>query len=242
MTGGDGRILGLPRGAALCGNLLLAGAFAAYFCTVYWTGNFIAARAAYRFHVALPFETLIPFVPLTAAVYLTITPLLWLAPFIFRTPERLLPLFAMLSTEVTIAGVVFCLFPVELSFPPREITGVTGELMVLTRAVALKYNCVPSLHVALALTAAWIYQGVGGWHWRVFICSWAAAITASTLLAHQHHLADLAAGAALSAFTVRYVPPRVQAWLWNRYEGASRDQPDSGRARAGKYRRCHLSR
>jgi hypothetical protein len=232
MTGGDGRILGLPRGAALRGNLLLACVFAAYFCTVYWTGNFVAVHAAHRFHVALPFETLIPFVPSTAAVYLTITPLLWLAPFIFRTPKRLLPLFVMLSTEVTIAGIAFCLFPVELSFPARNIAGIAGTLMGLTRAIVLEYNCVPSLHVALALTAAWAYQGVGEWHWRAFIWSWAAAITASTLLAHQHHLADLAAGAALSAVTVRYVPPRVQEWLRIRSEGALRRS--SGGARGAQ--------
>ncbi len=212
MSTGDGHVLGWPRGGALRGNLLLAGVFATYFWLVYWAGNFVALHAARRFQVALPFEALIPFVPWTAAIYLTIMPLLWLAPFILRTRERLLPLFVALCTEVTVAGVVFCIFPVELSFPAHELSGPEGLLIDLTRAITLQYNCVPSLHVAITLTAAWAYQDAGGTRWRIFVWCWAAAIVASTLSAHQHHLVDVATGAALSMAAVRYVAPRVKAW------------------------------
>jgi hypothetical protein len=113
----DSRVLALPKGDALRGNLMLSLAFAAYFWIVYGTGDFVAAHAAERFHVALPFEQSIPFVPWAAVIYLTVTPLFCLAPFIFRTPERLLPLFVTMCVEVTIAGVIFCLFPVELRSP-----------------------------------------------------------------------------------------------------------------------------
>jgi membrane-associated phospholipid phosphatase len=206
------RILDMPRGAALRGNLVLALVFAAWFWIVYGTGNFVAGRAAERFHVALPFEAAIPFVPWAAVIYLTVTPLFCLAPFIFRTPERLLPLFVTMCVEVAVAGVVFCLFPVELSFPRHEVTGPAGFVYRLALDVVLTYNCVPSLHVALALTCAWAYTSIGGWRWGTFIWAWTAAIVASTLLTHQHHLADLAAGALLAAVAVRYVPPRVRAW------------------------------
>src|SRR3989442_12779519 len=153
MTHVDSNVLGLPQGRALGVNLALSGAFAAYFWIVYWAGNFVAAHATQRFRVALPFDLMIPFLPWASVIYLTVTPLLWLAPFIFRTPERLLPLFAALCAEVTIAGVVFCLFPVELSFPAQEVTGSAGFFFRLVRAITLEYNCVPSLHVALTLTA-----------------------------------------------------------------------------------------
>jgi hypothetical protein len=212
----DGTILGLPQGAALRGNLILALAFAAYFWTVYGIGDFVAAHATARYHVALPFEQAIPFVPWAAVIYLTVTPLFCLAPFVFRTPERLLPLFVTMCVEVTIAGVIFCLFPVELSFPPHEVAGAAGFVYRLASAVVLTYNCVPSLHVALALTCAFAYASVGGWSWRVFVWSWAGAIVASTLLTHQHHLADLASGMILAALAVRYVPPRVRHWLETR--------------------------
>jgi hypothetical protein len=213
VTRDDNRLFGLPEPGALWINLLLSIAFAAYFLIVYWLGDFVAASATERFHVALPFELYIPFVPWAAVVYLTVTPLLWLAPFIFRTPERLLPLFVTLSAEVTIAGAIFCILPVELSFAPREVTSSADVFLRLARAIALTYNCVPSLHVALAVSAAWAYAPAGGWRWRILVWSWAAAIAVSTLLTHQHHLADLAGGVLLSAVGMRYVFPRVRKWL-----------------------------
>lgn len=216
MTRHDNRLFGLPEQGALLANLLLSIAFAAYFWIVYWLGNFVAARATERFHVALSFELSIPFVPWAAVAYLTVTPLLCLAPFIFRTPERLLPLFVTLCAEVTIAGAIFCIFPVELSFAPQEVISSAGVFMRLARAIALTYNCMPSLHVALAVSAAWAYASAGGWSWRILVWSWAAAIVVSTLLTHQHHLADLAGGVLLSAVGMRYVLPRVRKWLESR--------------------------
>ena len=213
MTRDDNRLFGLPEKGARLANLLLSVAFAAYFWIVYWLGNFVAARATERFHVALSYELFIPFVPWAAVVYLTVTPLLCLAPFIFRTPERLLPLFVTLCAEVTIAGAIFCIFPVELSFAPQEVTSSAGFFLRLARAIALTYNCMPSLHVALAVSAAWAYAPIGGRRWRILVWSWAAAIVVSTLLTHQHHLADLAGGVLLSAVGMRYVLPRVRKWL-----------------------------
>jgi membrane-associated phospholipid phosphatase len=206
-------LFGLPKGDALRGNLVLSFAFAAYFWIVYGGSNFLAANSA-RSHVALPLDLMIPFVPWTVIIYLTITPLLCLAPFILRTPQRLLPLFVTLMVEVTIAGVVFCLFPVELSFPDQPVTAAEGFLLWLAECAALQYNCVPSLHVALAITAGWAYLQVGGPLWRGFICCWIVAIILSTLLGHQHHLVDLAAGFLLAAIAVVTVPPLVRRWQW----------------------------
>ena len=212
MTRDNDRPLGLPKGDALRGNLLLSAAFAAYFWIIYFIGNFVAAHSAWRFHVALPFEAHIPFLPWAAVIYLTVTPFFCLAPFVFRTPQRLLPLFVTMCAEVTMAGVVFCLFPVELSFPPHEVEGAVGLFYRLAVTVALTYNCVPSLHVALVLTCAMAYAPFGGRRWQIFVWSWALAIVASTLLTHQHHIADLATGVLLAVLAVRYVPPRVRQW------------------------------
>jgi membrane-associated phospholipid phosphatase len=212
MTHDDERVLGLPQGDALRGNMLLSAAFAAYFWIVYFAGDFVATHATQRHHVALPFEADIPFVPWAAVIYLTVTPFFCLAPFVLRTPQQLLPLFVTMCVEVTVAGIVFCLLPVELSFPPHEVAGAAGVFHRLAVTVALTYNCVPSLHVALVLTCARAYASVGGRWWRIFVWSWALAIVASTLLTHQHHLADLASGIILAALAVRLVPPRVRQW------------------------------
>jgi membrane-associated phospholipid phosphatase len=209
MTPEDGKLLALPKGAALRGNLLLSIAFGAYFWIVYGLGDFVATHAAQRFHVAMPLDFMVPFVPWASVIYLMVTPLFCVAPFVFRTPDRLLPLFVTMCVEVTLAGVVFCLFPVELSFPPHEVTGAANFVYRLACAIVLTYNCVPSLHVALALTCGWAYSSVGGWRWRTFIWTWVAGIVVSTLLTHQHHLVDLATGALLSIFAVSLVPPLV---------------------------------
>src|SRR5262249_38786418 len=87
---------------------------------------------------------------------------------------------------------------------------------------ALEYNCVPSLHVALAATAGWFYLKVGGALWRFFVCAWVAAIVASTLLGHQHHLVDLVAGAALTWIATALVPPLVLKWQRERIAAAAR--------------------
>jgi hypothetical protein len=205
-------VLAFPEGDALRANLLLSVAFAAYFWIVYFIGDLVAVHSAWRWHVALPFEADIPFAPWMAVIYLTVTPFFCLAPFVFRTPHRLLPLFVTMCVEVSVAGLVFCLLPVELSFPPHEVAGAAGVFHRLAVTVALTYNCVPSLHVALVLTCARAYTSVGGRRWRFFVWSWALAIVASTLLTHQHHLADLASGIILAAIALRYVPPRVRQW------------------------------
>jgi membrane-associated phospholipid phosphatase len=225
MTHDDERVLGLPQGDALRGNMLLSAAFAAYFWIVYFAGDFVATHATQRHHVALPFEADIPFVPWAAVIYLTVTPFFCLAPFVLRTPQQLLPLFVTMCVEVTLAGIVFCLFPVELSFSPHEVAGVPGFFHRLATTVALTYNCVPSLHVALVLTCAWAYTSVGGRRWRIFVWGWALAIVVSTLLTHQHHLADLASGIVLAALAVRYVPPRVRQWQENQAVRASSTMP-----------------
>src|SRR5579883_2644140 len=146
-------LLGLPQPRALAINAALAALFAAYFWIVYGACDALAAHAAWRYHVALPFESMIPFLPWAAAIYLTITPFLCLALVVLRTPQRMLPLFATLCAEVTIAGVIFFLFSVELSFPPHEVPGAAGVVYGWARTVALTYNCVPSLHFTAALTA-----------------------------------------------------------------------------------------
>ncbi|MBV8457731.1 MAG: phosphatase PAP2 family protein [Acetobacteraceae bacterium] len=218
--GGAGRheepILGIPNGRALRVNILLSTAFTAFFWAVYWTGDWVAGRAPHRFEVALPIDMAIPFVPWTAVVYLTITPLLWLAPFIFRSPSGLLPLVVTMSLEVALAGVAFCLYPVALSFPSHNVEGAAGFVYRLARHISLTYNCVPSLHVAFAVSAAWAYRRPLKGHWNILIMLWTSAIIASTMLSHLHHVLDVITGALLGVGAMAWVHPRVCSWVAHR--------------------------
>jgi membrane-associated phospholipid phosphatase len=205
----------VPERAVWFPLAVLCGGFAALFEIVYFAGNRVAELAPVRLHVDLPFEASIPFVPWAILVYLTITPFLLLAPFIFRTPRALLPLFAALCAEVLIGGAIFCLFPVELSFPSHHLQGVIGVLFRITNAVNLTYNCVPSLHVAFAISAAWAYSIAAPRRWRLFVWAWALAVVVSTIVTHQHHVADVVAGAVLSWSAMSVLYPRVPQWTLN---------------------------
>ena len=67
----------------------------------------------------------------------------------------------------------------------------------------LRYNLVPSLHVAFAAICALAYARARGAAAALVFGTWAAAIAASTVLLHQHHLVDVATGLALAAWAER---------------------------------------
>lgn len=187
----------------------MSASFMAFFYAVYWAADRHAATHTPRLRIDFPFEAAIPFVPWAILVYLTITPLLLLAPFVFRSSRRMRALFVALCLEVIVAGVIFVAFPAELGYPNHEVTGWAGGFMSWARWVNLTYNLFPSLHVAFALTAAAAFAPAGGKMWRIAIWCWGLAIVASTLLAHQHHLVDVAAGGLLSAVIMQFVYPAL---------------------------------
>jgi membrane-associated phospholipid phosphatase len=78
----------------------------------------------------------------------------------------------------------------------------------------------PSLHVALSASAALAYAPLLTTGWRISAFGLAGAIAVSTLLTHQHVVADVVGGLALAALGMGLVYPRAQralagtkAWL-----------------------------
>ena len=93
------------------------------------------------------------------------------------------------------AGAFFLAIPAEPAYPrPSVELGAWLGPFLAADAANLDYNMVPSLHVAFATTFAWLFairaDGVIRWA----IAGWGVAIAVSTLLTHQHHLVDVAAG------------------------------------------------
>jgi membrane-associated phospholipid phosphatase len=76
--------------------------------------------------------------------------------------------------------------------------------------VNLTYNGLPSLHVALSVSAtvamARELRPLHCW----LLGAFAAAIVASTVLTRQHFLADVAAGLLLAAVSMMFAYPRLQ--------------------------------
>jgi hypothetical protein len=190
-------------------NLFISAIFAAVFALVYITGNWIYLQAPWHYDVHIGADDLIPFVPSAAIPYLTINLLLLLAPFLFREPDRLLPFGFALVVQLCLALAIYSLFPVEALHPRYAPAGVIGSAMALADAINLDGNTFPSLHVALAMSAAWAYSPLLKGYWRLAVWSWTLTIVLSTLLTRQHSLIDAAGGAALAIVVMATVYPRA---------------------------------
>ena len=186
-------------------SLALAALFALLFVLLYGGANLLAALVPWRIRPALPFEAAIPFVPAWSAVYLSL-PLLLLLCGLRLDRRGAWTLFAVLAAELAAAAPFFVLLPVQTAWPPREAGGFWQPFFLLADHISLSRNHLPSLHTAFALTAArfaWRQRFPA----RALYLLWAAAVVLSTLLIHEHHLADLAAGGLLALAACRFVAP-----------------------------------
>lgn len=201
-------LLAWPGLASLRFSLPLAYLFSKIFFSIYGGASLLArlrgAREAFHFD----WEMRLPFVPSVAIVYLSVPLLLLLAPFILRTWRSFTPFFLTLTAETLVGGLFFLLLPMAQGYPQREAYGLGGAVFRLADRLNLDYNEFPSLHVAFAVTAALVYGRRCGWLGKTLFGLWAITVTFSTLLMHEHHLIDLAGGAALGLAAVA----TVQSW------------------------------
>ncbi|MEX2138993.1 MAG: phosphatase PAP2 family protein [Pirellulales bacterium] len=120
-----------------------------------------------------------------------------LAPFLLRTQRELRALAGALVASILVASVCFLLWPAEAAFSEPEDLGIWAGLYHAADRINLRYNMVPSLHVALSIaTVSILARRVTRWV-AALLWSWGALISLSTLLTHQHHLLDVATGAVL---------------------------------------------
>ena len=166
------------------------------FAVVFYGADFIAGERSQRLKVDFEWESAIPFHPAAYAVYFSVFLLPFLLPFVVREVREIRRWRTRSAIAIAIAGLVFVLAPAELGYPPRG----GGWLSELAAIVCGRYNLLPSLHVALTLViigSLWPDLARRG-RWRVAL--WGAALALSTLLTHQHHVLDVAAGLLLGAF------------------------------------------
>lgn len=179
---------------------------------LYHGADQINSLHSWRVPIHFEAELSIPFWPGFTLVYSSLYIMFLAAPFALRSQGAIDTLGAALLAEVVVASVVFVLLPTETAFPTVDATqlGVWGPAFIAADLANGTTNCVPSLHVAFAMTSGWIlYRGSG----RIFFLAWAAAIAFSTLLTHQHHLLDVASGLLLAAFGLRVAAPQLNRWL-----------------------------
>ena len=209
---GSGQSAARARRLDLASKIMQGASVALAFALVY-----VSADAAYPFHnayfdVRVPLDARIPYIPAAGWIYATVAPLMACVIFMTPTSQDLTPYTFAFLTQIFIAGLFFFALPVA-PFDADALVDPSGSTgLRIARAIALTGNYFPSLHVAFALTSAFICaryarsRALAALFWL-----WGAAVVASTLATRQHYILDVAAGAVLAAGAVFVVAPVVAA-------------------------------
>ena len=207
-------------------NLFLTAVMGVFFLLTYGAGSAFYLATTHHYSVVLPLDAYIPYIPQTAILYLAIGPVMLAAPFIFRTPEKLVPFGLALAVQLVIALAVFIIFPTEIPEPAYTDTGLTGFLMSLLDMLNLYGNNLPSLHVAMVISAAWGYSRFINRPWQILLWVLSFAIVVSTLLTHQHVIMDVFGGLLLAIIGMGFVYPAASRSIseMHRFLGTAVDQ------------------
>ena len=176
-----------------------------WFAFVYGGCNWITAHRSWRVRLDLPGELGIPFVPGMTAFYMSIYLLFVVGPFIVRERREFAALIVALAAATFCGGLGFILLPAQPAYLPLGDLGVWAGLFHFADRVNLDYNMLPSLHVALSVCCVAVFCEYATALGRGLLWGWAVAIALSTLLIHQHHLADVVSGWALGVAMPRIV-------------------------------------
>jgi membrane-associated phospholipid phosphatase len=149
------------------------------------------------------FDRALPTWPVFVVPYLSFLPLVFiLMPLLLWRNERL---FRVFTLSVLIAQVVmnvcYLLIPATLVRPELKGSDIfTVLLRDVVWVIDQPLNTFPSNHVALSVLAivalAWLPNGFKRFWWLQL---WLALVAVSTLLTHQHVIADLISGVILGA-------------------------------------------
>ena len=172
------------------------------FALVYGVTNYLAAQRDHTWRLYFDSELAIPFVPGFIAVYGSLG-LLLVLPLIALERRELKPFALAFALVTVIAGFVFLLLPAQLGFARTALAPGYEAIYAALYQLDLPHNMAPSLHVAYSvLTVAAAVRGKAGWV-GALLGVWLAAICASVLLTHQHHVIDVISGLVLGVLGYR---------------------------------------
>ncbi len=178
------------------------------FQSLYTACHVSAARAGVTRNVAMAWEAGVPFVDWMLLPYMSSVPLL-VSAFLWVPDRRALLTLSRRCLLVTSLGtLIFALWPLHIAAerPPSSVP-LLGWLAVQLTQLDAPYNQWPSLHVAYCVIL-WpaLASRMSGVFARVALALWLLLVVLSTLFTRQHHLADLAGGAALGALALGLIP------------------------------------
>jgi len=175
--------------------------------------DWLASRRSLQLSVQWPGEERIPLVPSLTLAYSSLYLMFALTPFLLRTRAALDRFAFVLAFETAVAAVCFVLLPVSVSFPTPGSAelGIWEGPFRLADAINGTHNGFPSLHVAFALSSGAVLDRPHGS--RVFTL-WALLISISTVLTHQHNVADVLGGGLLALLALRVSERASPSTAW----------------------------
>mgnify|MGYP000872336783 CR=1 FL=1 len=181
------------------------------FFAVYPACNWITATRSSSLSLLVPGELSIPFIPAFVWPYLSMY-LLFLTPPLALKPAELEALGKRLVIGTLVAGVMFLLMPMTLTFPRVEPPAEPyAGLFRFLFTIDQPHNLVPSLHVVFsALISLALIAASQSRLLRAAVTAWLLLLVASTLLVHQHHLLDAVSGLALASVLHLYIKGRPE--------------------------------
>jgi membrane-associated phospholipid phosphatase len=188
------RFLAWPGWPLLCEAIVLGTAQALWWVFVYFGADWVTGLRIDRMRVHLAAELRVPLIPEFLLVYLSLDLLFLIAPFVLPSRAEIRALTFALFGVTSVAGVCFLLMPAELAYPAGGVEGFWSDLFALNRRIVLRYNLIPSLHVAMSTVTLAAYGTSRGAWTRILLAAWGGLIGLSTLLTHQHHVVDVVTG------------------------------------------------
>ncbi len=175
------------------------------FFSVYPSCNWISAQRSEPYLAYFDQELAVPFVPEFFWVYMSMY-LLFFMPPLFLNVTQLRQLGKGLIIGTLISGIIFLLFPSQLGFERVVPEGFYGGLYEQIFSLDRPHNMIPSLHVVYSgFILLAVYRASDDKYVKVFAILWLLSISLSTLLVHQHHIADIVLALVIICFVNRKI-------------------------------------
>jgi membrane-associated phospholipid phosphatase len=161
---------------------------------IYGGASWLTGLHGYRIRLEWNEPSHIPFIPELAVIYLSLFPMLWLSVFILPSPADIKRFAMTLAWLFVVSGIGFLILPIQTLVSTRSDGEPIQPMFEFADWINLEHNYLPSLHVGMAVVCALAYERQLSRRVTLFFWAWAATIALSTLLTHQHYLADVVAG------------------------------------------------
>lgn len=189
----------ISRPDAMAWRIREGAAIVTWFCVMYAGSDWLTGRLVGEADLpslTMSADLLIPFWPAASWIYLSATPVMILSLFVLREPSDVRALTLAVALEIALAALVYLIMPVEPSVSPAT---QASAMFRFADDLNLTYNSFPSLHVTVCTTGAFAMMAPQQPIRNAVLLLWAAAIAVSTLVTHQHTIADAAGGLVLAA-------------------------------------------